>query len=96
MGDLAEAGCALVVLVAPILCVWCFNKRGILVGAGVSWVLGILTDLLPIAPEPEAGPIKHLWLLYGWAATLSYTTLIYFAKRGYRKVRVPIVVPPAL
>ena len=96
MGGLAEAACALVVLVAPILCVWRFNKSGILIGAGVSWLVGILTDLLLIAPDLEVGPIKHLWLLYGWAATLSYTTLVYFAKRGYRRVRVPIVVSPAL
>lgn len=94
MVDLADVGCALVVLAAPIFCVWRFNRRGILIGAGVSWLVGVLIDLIAIEPDPEAGPIKHLWLRYGWAATLSYATLIYFAKWGYRKTRAPIAMPP--
>ncbi|HWE31290.1 MAG TPA: hypothetical protein VHB97_24965 [Polyangia bacterium] len=61
----------------------------ILTGALIGWLAGVLADLVMTNPDPEVGPIKDLWLRYGWAATLCYATFLFIVKWGYRRVRPP-------
>jgi hypothetical protein len=84
----------LIVLLVPAGCVWRLNRTGILIGAVLAWLAGVLFDVVTTNPDPEAGPLRDLWLRYGWAATLCYAMLLFLVKWGYRKVRPPTATPP--
>lgn len=89
-----ESILAAMILLAPLICVWRFKWIGVLLGALIAWLVGIVPDLFWPNPDPESGPIRDLWLRYGWAAMLFYATLLFIAKWAYRKIRPPTASPP--
>jgi hypothetical protein len=83
-----------VALAVPLVLILRFGKKGILLGGIVSWLFGVVVDAVTTNVDPEAGPIKELWLRYGWAVTLVYASFLYLLKWGYSLVRSPDATPP--
>lgn len=82
-----------IIVLGPAPCVWRFNKRGIVVGALIGWLAG----LLPYGvtnPDPQAVGLRFYWLRYGWVVTLCYATFWFIVKWIYLKVRQPRTTPP--
>jgi hypothetical protein len=76
-----------VALAIPLLLILRFGKKGILLGGIVSWLFGVGVDALTTNVDPEAGPLKEIWLHYGWAVTLVYASFLYLLKWGYVRAR---------
>jgi hypothetical protein len=71
------------------------EKRGIILGGIIFWLIGITIGILltQLDPQREGGLIDSIFLFTGWLAGLIYASLIFLLKQSflflYQRFRVP-------
>ena len=75
--------CEAIALIVPIWFVLRYELIGILIGALIVWVVGVIAGeaLSSLDPERDAGILDAIWLMFGWFGGLIYCGLIWAAKR---------------
>jgi membrane-bound ClpP family serine protease len=81
--ELVDTGSLVVAIVGPVLLVLRWKRSGVLLGAAFAWLTLIVAGeaLSALDPSREGALGDSFWVLFGWVATLAYSSLIYAALR---------------
>lgn len=83
LAELADVGLLVLAIVGPVLFVLRWERWGVLLGTAVAWLILIVagTVLSALDPSRDAAILDSIWVMFGWVATLAYSSLIYLAVR---------------
>ena len=84
--EFVDTGSLAVATVGPVLLVLRWGHRGVFLGAAFAWLIGIAAGdvLAALDPSRDTAMLDSIWVLFGWAGTLAYSSLAYLAVRFTR------------
>jgi hypothetical protein len=87
--DFVDIGFLVVAIVSPVLFVLRWERWGVLLGAAFAWLILIVAGdaLSALDPSRDAALTDSIWVLFGWVATLAYSSLVDMAVRVIRALR---------